>query len=153
VISGGVDDSCGAPDQGLHIVVHFAEKKLFFAFWGDDLIGVTVLQPKVWYFVSFVYDQLSGSKLIYLNGALESTQTNSGHLINNGCSIYLGAHRSGNDGAWQGQISRATYFSGAMTPQQIASQMGVSTPPISYPKCSCRAVEKTFWVPPGKFLC
>ena len=53
---------------------------MWFAFWGDDVIGTTLIPANTWFHMSFVYDMAASKKYIYLNGILESIQNTSGPL-------------------------------------------------------------------------
>jgi hypothetical protein len=62
-----------AIDQSFHILIR--NYNLLFAFYSDDLQGSTVIQTDIWYHVAVVYDYLSSTQKIYLNGNLEGSRS------------------------------------------------------------------------------
>lgn len=67
---------------------------MWFAFWGDDVVGSTLIPANRWSHMAFVYDITLNKKFIYLNGILEGTQNSIGPLkvgstvITFGCLTY-----------------------------------------------------------------
>ena len=57
----------------LHITIR--NQRPFFGFYGNDLTGSTSLSASQWYHLVFIYDSTTTDRKIYLNGALDATQT------------------------------------------------------------------------------
>lgn len=53
---------------------------MWFAFWGDDVVGTTLIPANRWSHMAFVYDIAANRKYIYLNGVFEATQNSIGPL-------------------------------------------------------------------------
>ena len=66
-----------APDtsRSFHFLVR--QRLAYFAFWGDDLWGSTILTANTWYHVALVYDYSLSTQYIYLNGYLDSNRPSS----------------------------------------------------------------------------
>ena len=68
-------------DICFHLIIY--EEKLYFGFFADDISGQTSLLASKWYHVAFVFDNVSRSQSIYLNGILDGNRTAD--------SVYLGS--------------------------------------------------------------
>ena len=88
-------------DRCLHVVVRYS--KLRFGFYADDLDSVPNLKAARWYHTAFVFDSVSNTQSIYLDGILVATrQANSSYKGTSG-PLNIGTN------IWSGW---ATYFNG-----------------------------------------
>ena len=72
---------CNAPGStGYCMTFIIRNNVMWFAFWGDDVVGTTLITPNQWSHMAFVYDLDAATKTIYLNGVFERVQPNSGLL-------------------------------------------------------------------------
>lgn len=69
----GIFGQCQASSNNLCLHCIIRTNKMFFGFWGDDLLGSTVINSDVWTHVAYVYDFTSNTKLVYLNGTVDGT--------------------------------------------------------------------------------
>ncbi|CAF0952846.1 unnamed protein product [Adineta steineri] len=64
-----------ATDQSLHCKIY--NDAMYFGFWGDDLQGSTAVQANTWYHAAFVFNYLTSTRTIYLNGILDTSGSSS----------------------------------------------------------------------------
>ena len=76
---------------------------MWFAFWGDDVVGSTLIPANRWSHMAFVYDITASIKYIYLNGVLEATQNSVGPLRVGSTMLTFGC-LTGNGGASYGNF-------------------------------------------------
>lgn len=74
-------------DESLHYQIR--NSKLFLGFYSDDLEGSSTIQTNTWYHAAFVYNYLSSTQQIYLNGKLDGNRSSSTYKGTSG-SIVIG---------------------------------------------------------------
>ena len=79
---------------------------MWFAFWGDDIVGTTTISGNRWYHMAFVYDLASNRKFIYLDGVLEIAQNSIGPLRVGSTILTFGCLTTNNGASYNG------YFTG-----------------------------------------
>ena len=88
---------------------------MWFAFWGDDIVGSTLIPANKWSHMAFVYDLSLNKKYLYLNGVFEASQNSIGPLQTSstimtfGCLTISGGSPYG--GFFTGYIDQMLYNS------------------------------------------
>ena len=96
---------------------------MWFAFWGDDVVGSTSIVANRWSHMAYVYDATANQKTIYLNGVFEASQNSGGPLrvgstiLNFGCLSSNGALPYGN--YYTGYIDQMLYNSRVKNASEI----------------------------------
>jgi hypothetical protein len=81
----------GSPSirSGLHLTQR--NSRIWFGLFGDDIEGgSTILSTGRWYFVSFILNNTSRLKQIYLNGIVDGSNTGAGAYIGSGNNTRIG---------------------------------------------------------------
>ena len=79
---------------------------MWFAFWGDDVVGVTKIPANKWSHMAFVYDYAVNKKFIYLNGIFEASKNSIGPLKVDSTVLTFGCLTT------NGGSSYTSYFTG-----------------------------------------
>ena len=80
---------------------------MWFAFWGDDVVGSTFIATNKWYHMALVYDMTLARKTIYLDGVLEAQSPSSPLAVSSSC-LTFGCLTVNNT------LSYGAYFNGYM---------------------------------------
>ena len=107
-------------DQCLHLVVGNGNLRL--GFFDDDLVGISLLKPKQWYHVAYVYNKSTSTQFIYLNGNLDGSRI-SAALKTNSTFIRLGPILSIQQTNYEdGYIDRLLFVSNARNASDILNE-------------------------------
>ena len=101
-------------NNGLHLVERNA--KLYFGFYGSDLVGVTLLSTNEWYNIVFVFDYITKRKTIYLNGEFESSRIQENYSGTG--TFYIGTSIGGNS-KLEGKMDTAKIYNKALTENEV----------------------------------
>lgn len=97
----------------------------YFAFWGNDCIGTTIIPTGQWHHFAFVYNYATQVQYIYFNGVLECTHTSSGPFLASQGAITIGAINNTGTATpgsyWNGLIDQVSYVSRAKNSTEILS--------------------------------
>ncbi|UJR11610.1 hypothetical protein I4U23_015792 [Adineta vaga] len=94
----------------------------YFAFFNNDCHGSTVVLTNRWYHIAFVYDYVTLTQYIYLNGVLECTHSSSAPFQATNGAMTIGAiNNTGTSPAafWTGYIDQMSYVSRAKNATEI----------------------------------
>ncbi|CAF2863141.1 unnamed protein product [Rotaria sp. Silwood2] len=98
------------------------QNRTYFAFYGNDCWGSTIVLTNSWYHFAFVYDYEALTQYIYLNGILECTHSSSSSFQATSGAITIGAiNNTGTTPAsfWTGYIDQMAYVSRAKTATEV----------------------------------
>ncbi|CAF4914372.1 unnamed protein product [Rotaria sp. Silwood1] len=98
------------------------QNRTYFAFYGNDCWGSTIVLTNCWYHFAFVYDYAALTQYIYLNGILECTHSSSSPFQATSGAITIGAiNNTGTTPAsfWTGYNDQMAYVSRAKTATEV----------------------------------
>ena len=75
-------------DKCLHLTVRDGYLRL--GFYADDLLANTFLTNSIWYHAAFMYDRVTGTQSIYLNGQLDGNRSTTGVYQSHASAMVLG---------------------------------------------------------------
>ena len=107
-----------AKDRCLHVLVR--DRKLYIGFYGDDLTGVTDLNASCWYHIAFVFDIVTGTQSLYLDGVLDGTRPSSSSYLGTSGVLDIGIDSwSNGHHHFDGFIDQLSLTNRSKTPQEI----------------------------------
>ncbi|CAM4794649.1 unnamed protein product [Rotaria magnacalcarata] len=72
---------CQTPSYSLCLYLMTRSSKPYFAFYGNDCVGSTVVPASQWHHFAFIYDYTNQAQYIYMNGVIECSRTGAGPLL------------------------------------------------------------------------
>ena len=103
--------------QGLHLTQR--NSRILFGLFSDDVSGTTVLNTGRWYNVTFVLNNTSYLKQIYLNGALDNSNTGGGAYIGTGTNTRIGGTVLTFGLTFDGFMGGCNFYNRALTASEV----------------------------------
>ncbi len=114
-------------NAGLHLMVR--EDKPYMGFYGNDTPGNTTLSNGEWYHLVWRYDKSTGEQAIFVNGALDASDT--GHAPFQGSGpVNLGRALSSN--YFNGLLDDVIIYDSALSPAEILGIVNLQLPGLSW---------------------
>ncbi|UJR17598.1 hypothetical protein I4U23_004494 [Adineta vaga] len=86
----GFFGQCHSNNKGFSLHYTIRNSKVYMDFFNDDLTGSITIQTNTWYHVAFVYNYLTSTSSIYLNGILDRSKPSVGPYKGTSGSIVIG---------------------------------------------------------------
>ncbi|AXJ01294.1 Concanavalin A-like lectin/glucanases superfamily protein [Cyclonatronum proteinivorum] len=109
----------GNPDnRTLHLILR--NGRVHMGFFGDDLQGQTDVPAQQWSHVAFTYDVTTNSRVVYLNGVADGSDTSGGPFLGEG-TVFIGRWNDGN--FLNGQFDELRIWNRVRSPEEIRQNM------------------------------
>ncbi|CAF2150011.1 unnamed protein product [Rotaria magnacalcarata] len=114
---------CQAPAYSLCLYLMMRASKPYFAFYGNDCAGRTIVTTGEWHHFAFVYDYANRIQYIYYDGVIECTATDAGPFLATQGAITIGAINNTGGATpgsyWNGLIDQVSYVSRAKNSTEV----------------------------------
>ena len=117
----GILSQCLSAITGQCLELSIRNRRLYFSFFNDDVLGATILVVGQWYHVAFVYDYSLMQQSVYLNGILDGSTWGSARLAGpfKGTLVDTLIGRAPSGYYFKGDIDNLQVSKGAKTACQI----------------------------------
>lgn len=113
---------CQTISMNLCMYLMIRQNRTYFAFYGNDCWGSTIVSTSRWYHFAFVYDYPALTQYIYLNGILECTHNSASPFQATSGAITIGAINNTGptpSSFWTGYIDQMAYVSRAKIATEV----------------------------------